>query len=173
MLRPLVESDRDAYLTLLRDSREHLSRWVPLNRPGESNNEFFDRQVARTREGDETGAVWRRVGVLEDGTIIGSFHLNAITRGLTWHADAVWWVGRAWTRRGLATEGVTAMLEYGLEDPPRGLGLHAVHAGIDPENTASRRLVERLCFHPDPSQRSHLLVGHEWRTHDFFVKHAA
>ncbi len=172
-LRPLLPSDRCAFLALVRDSRELLTPWIPLNRVGEDDDAFFDRQLGSAREGDEAGHAWRRVGVLGDGAIVGAFHLNAITRGLGWHADAVWWVGAPHTRRGLGTEGVTAMLEYALSDPPTGLGLHAVHAGIDPENVGSRRLVERLGFREDPTQRSELQVGSEWRSHDFFVKSAA
>ncbi len=172
-LRPLTEGDRRAFLALVGASREHLTPWIPLHRAGESDDAFFDRQLAGAREGDQTGSAWRRVGVLGDGVIIGAFNLNAITRGLSWYADAVWWVGREHTRLGLASEGVTAMLEYALTDPPTGLGLHAVHAGIDPENVGSRRLVERLGFREDASQRSDLQVGSEWRSHDFFVKRAA
>ena len=172
-LRPLVEADRGAFLALVRGSREHLTPWVPLHAPGESDDAYFDRQLERCRSGDASGESWRRVGALRDGTLVGVFNLNAITRGLSWYADAVWWIGRAYTRRGLATEGVSAMLEFALSDPPAGLGLHAVHAGIDPENTPSRRLVERLGFVEDPTQRSHLQVGSQWRTHDFFVKRAA
>ncbi len=172
-LRPLVEADREAFLTLVSESRSHLTPWVPLNGAGESDEAYFDRQLARRRAGDETGEAWRRIGVLEDGSIIGAFNLNAITRGLSWHADAVWWVGRDFTRRGLATEGVRAMLRFALSDPPAGLGLHAVHAGVDPENTVCQRMVERLGFCEDPSQRSHLQVGSAWRMHDFFVKSAA
>lgn len=172
-LRPLTEGDRRAYLALVNDSREHLTPWIPLNAEGESDDAYFDRQLERCSSGDQSGEAWRRVGALEDGTLVGAFNLNAITRGLSWHTDAVWWIGREHTRRGLASEGVSAMLEYALGDPPMGLGLHAVHAGIDPENVGSRRLVERLGFSQDASQRSHLQVGREWRTHDFFVKHAA
>ncbi|MFI4896368.1 MAG: GNAT family N-acetyltransferase [Phycisphaerales bacterium JB059] len=172
-LRPLVESDREAFIRLVRTSLDHLTPWVPLHNPGESDDAFFDRQLAHARTGDETGQAWRRVGALADGRLVGAFHLNAITRGLSWHADAVWWVGAAHTRRGLASEGIGAMLRYALGDPPEGLGLHAVHAGIDPENVASRRLVEKLGFTEDRSQRSHLQVGSDWRAHDFFVKHAA
>jgi ribosomal-protein-alanine N-acetyltransferase len=172
-LRPLLESDREAYIRLLRDSLDHLTPWVPLHNPGESDDAFFDRQLEHARQGDETGQAWRRVGVLSDGRLVGVFNLNAITRGLSWHADAVWWIGVGHTRQGLASEGISAMLRYALGAPPEGLGLHAVHAGIDPENIPSRRLVEKLGFTEDPSQRSHLLVGEDWRAHDFFVKHAA
>ena len=172
-LRPLREADRGAFLDLVRSSAGHLTPWVPLHQPGETDDAYFDRQLERAREGDATGQAWRRVGVLADGTLAGVFNLNAITRGLSWHADAVWWVGSGFTRRGLGAEGVNAMLSYAMGDPPGGLGLHAVHAGVDPENTASRRLVEKLGFTQDPTQRSHLQVGREWRTHDFFVKRAA
>ncbi len=172
-LRPLTPRDRGEFLRAVRDSREHLTPWVPLNRPGEPDDAFFDRQLAAAIEGDRTGASWRRVGVLEDGRIVGTFHLNAISRGLDWWADATWWIARAHTRKGLATEGVRAMLAYAMQQPPEGLGLHAVHAGIDPENQASLRLVQSLGFAHDPAQTSHLQVGEQWRRHEFYIKRAA
>jgi len=172
-LRPLRPTDRQEYLRVVRASREHLAPWIPLNQAGESDDAFFDRQLAAAADGDRTGACWRRVGVLADGSIAGSFHLNAITRGLGWWADATWWVAAELTGRGLATEGVRAMLEYALRDPPVGLGLHAVHAGVDPENEPSRRLVEKLGFVHDPAQCSHLKVGEDWRRHEFYIKRAA
>ncbi len=172
-LRPLRPADRDEYLRVVRASREHLRRWVPLNEAGETHDEFFDRQLAAASEGDRTGLCWRRIGVLGDGSIAGAFNLNAISRGLEWWADATWWVSRAHTGRGLASEGVGAMLEFALGDPPRGLGLHAVHAGVDPDNTPSRRLVEKLGFAHDPGQSSHLQVGRDWRRHEFYIRRAA
>ncbi|MEZ6242000.1 MAG: GNAT family protein [Phycisphaerales bacterium] len=172
-LRPLRPADRGEYLRVVRASRAHLTAWIPLNDPGESDDAFFDRQLAAALDGDKTGACWRRVGVLDDASIVGAFHLNAISRGLNWWADATWWIAAAWTRHGLATEGVGAMLGYAMSDPPRGLGLRCIHAGVDPRNAPSRRLVEKLGFTHDPSQASHLKVGDAWRHHEFYVKSAA
>lgn len=172
-LRPLFESDRESYTRAVRESEARVGPYVPLRELGESDDVMFERQLRAAAEGDQNGSNWRRVGVLADGTIAGAFHLNAISRGLSWWADATWWIREGLTGRGLATEGITAMLEFALNDPPSGLGLHAVHAGVDPDNVASLRLVEKLGFVHDPEQCSHIRVGGEWKRHEFYVVRAA
>jgi ribosomal-protein-alanine N-acetyltransferase len=62
-------------------------------------------------------------------------------------------------RQGIATEAVTAMLDfcYGA------LGLHRVQALIHPDNTASRALVEKLGFREEGLLRYSPRVGEAWR----------
>ncbi len=168
-LRPLVESDRAGFLEVVRANESHLEHSIPLYEPGETPDAYFDRMCLAAADGDARGNAWRRVGVLDDGTIAGCFHLNAISRGLAWEADAAWWIAREQTGRGLATEGVRAMLDHAFEPLPTGLGLHAVHCGIGPENHASRRVAEKCGFRLVPDRQSYLKVGQRWVLHDFFI----
>jgi len=172
-LRPLLASDRGAFLDVVRRSRDHILPWVPLHRPGETDDAYFERQLQACADGDRTGACWRRVGVLEGGEIVGVFNLNAISRGLDWGADVSVWVGAEHAGRGLALEGARALIDHAFAALPRGLGLHRLHGGIDPRNHASRRLAERLGFAHDPAQRSHIMVGDAWRVHEFYTRTAA
>lgn len=168
-LRPLLSIDRGPFLELVRTSWEHLSPWVPLAESGESDDAFFDRQVRLCAQGDADGSAWRRVGVLDDGGLVGMFNLNAISRGLSWEADAAWWLGVDHLGRGLASEGVSAMLRHALTPAPGGLGLFGVHCGIAPLNEASRRVAERCGFVHQPGKHSYLKVGGRWAYHEFFL----
>jgi [ribosomal protein S5]-alanine N-acetyltransferase len=47
-----------------------------------------------------------------------------------------------WWGQGIMTEAMSAVLAFGFNT----MGLHSIEAQIDPENTASRRLLERLGF---------------------------
>jgi len=58
-------------------------------------------------------------------------------------------------RQGIATEAVAAMLGFCFGE----LGLHRVQAFIDPDNTASRMLAERLGFRCEGLLRDNLRVG--------------
>ena len=62
-------------------------------------------------------------------------------------------------RQGLATEAVSAMLDFCFSE----LGLHRVQAFIHPDNTASGTLVEKLGFHCEGLLRDNLPVGDVWR----------
>ena len=63
-------------------------------------------------------------------------------------------------RQGIATEAVSAMLDFCFGE----LGLHRVQAFIHPDNTASRALVEKLGFRCEGLLRDNLRVGDVWRS---------
>ncbi len=168
LIRPLKESDRTPFLSAIEASRVHLKRWIPLHNPGESNDEFFDRQWSLAQVGDRQGGSWRRVGVAPDGRIVGGFNLNAIARGLQSSADANWWIASEFLRQGYGKEGVDAMLRNAFADLPVGLGLHTVHAGIAPDNLASIRLARALGFRHESGVQSYLRIGERWELHDIY-----
>jgi [ribosomal protein S5]-alanine N-acetyltransferase len=62
-------------------------------------------------------------------------------------------------RKGIATEAVSAMLDFCFGE----LGLHRVQAFIHPDNTASCKLVEKLGFRCEGQLRDNLRVGDSWR----------
>lgn len=171
VLRPLRESDRDEFLRVIQASRAHLARWSALHRPCESDRALFDRQLAMCREGDERGTAWRRAAFLKDGRLAGCFNLNSIIRGLSFEADANWWVSAELSRQGLGTEGVNALIDHALTDLPRGLGLNLVRASIAPENEVCRRLAANVGLQPT-GEKVWLAVGGRWEKHDVFHRAA-
>jgi ribosomal-protein-alanine N-acetyltransferase len=72
-------------------------------------------------------------------------------------------------RQGIATEAVTAMLDFCFGE----LGLHRLEAFIHPENQPSLRLIERLGFRREGLLRDHLRVGDEWRDDALYALLAA
>ena len=62
-------------------------------------------------------------------------------------------------RRGIATEAVSAMLDFCFGE----LRLHRVQAFTHPDNIASRKLVEKLGFRREGLLRDNLRVGDDWR----------
>jgi ribosomal-protein-alanine N-acetyltransferase len=170
VLRPLREGDRPEFLRVIRASREHLRAYSCLQRAGESDEQVFARQLELCRDGDEHGTAWRRIGVLEDGRIAGAFNLNAITRGLVFEADANWWVSADQARQGLGTEGVTAMVAYGLGDLPHGLGLQRVMAAIMPSNEQGVRTARRVGLKRQGAGRVSIRIGDRWELHEMYER---
>jgi [ribosomal protein S5]-alanine N-acetyltransferase len=68
-------------------------------------------------------------------------------------------------RNGIATEAVSAMLDFCFGE----LHLHRVQALIQPDNTASRKLVEKLGFRSEGLLRDNLRVGEAWRDEMLFA----
>ena len=62
-------------------------------------------------------------------------------------------------RQGIATEAVSAMLDFCFGE----LGLHRAQAFMHPDNAASIALVEKLGFCREGLLRDHLRVGDFWR----------
>jgi RimJ/RimL family protein N-acetyltransferase len=68
-------------------------------------------------------------------------------------------INPACRRQNIATEAVSAMLDYCFDE----LGLRRVQALIQPDNTASRALAEKLGFCCEGLMRDNLRVGDVWR----------
>ncbi len=64
----------------------------------------------------------------------------------------------AWGR-GIATETVRALLGFGF----RSIGAHRIYALVDPENTASQRLLARIGFRLEGHLRKDAFIRGEWR----------
>lgn len=150
-------------------SRSALDRWAPLHRPGENDDELFDRQVALARAGEAHASAMRRAAWYE-GRIAGGFNITAITRGLQFEADVNWWIRSDLTRMGLGREGLSALLAVAFAPLPQGLGLQRVLAAIRPDNLWSVRLAERAGFQRLSGQRGTMLVGGRWEPHDLYAR---
>lgn len=70
---------------------------------------------------------------------------------------------RDWWGRGIGAELARALVAFGFGK----LGAHRIYAGINPENPASCRLLERLGFRLEGHQRQDLFARGEW--HDSLV----
>jgi ribosomal-protein-alanine N-acetyltransferase len=121
--------------------------------------------------GEASATAMRRVAFL-DGRLIGAFNLNTIARGLEPVGDANWWVSAEAAGRGLATEGLIAMVEHALADLPAGLGLWSVRAWITRDNAASVRVAAKAGFRRAGDERSYLQTGEQWVMHDLYERRA-
>jgi len=168
VLRPLAESDRAAFVSLVEESLDHLSPWLPVLADGTGPEAFFEQELERGLEAARRGHAARFVAEIR-GQIVGSFALTNITRGLSFQADASWWVGKAYLRRGHARQGLGKLLRVAFEDAPEGLGLTRVIATIAPENEASLRLARSFGFRRLEREDHHLRIGPVWKRHLCFA----
>lgn len=169
-LRPITIDDRDEFLRVIRQSRQHLARFSPLHLPGEADLALFDRQLSLAAAGEASGSAFRRIATDHLGRIVGAFNLNNITRGMEWAADCNWWVAADQTRRGYAVEGVTAIVQHALAELPFGLGLSRVAAYIQRRNTPSIKTALRAGFIRAGDECSYVQTGGNWDLHDLYIR---
>jgi ribosomal-protein-alanine N-acetyltransferase len=170
LLRPLSAGDRDAYVLMHARSDSHFRPWeASLQDPG-SPELRFERELARAEADAASGQGHRCVALLEDGRMAGVFSLTQIFRGSFLSCYAGWKVAADCTGRGLATEGVVALLDLAFAPAPVGLGLHRVQANVIPENRASVRVAQKAGFRLEGTARAYLHVGGRWQDHLMFAK---
>jgi ribosomal-protein-alanine N-acetyltransferase len=166
LVRPLRPDDRAEYLRVLAVSDALHAPWNPRAPAELSPSDLFDRGLARVHE----GSCVRFVGILADGRIGGFFNLNELVRGPFQNAYAGWSVNAEVAGTGIATEGVTALLDLAFAAAPDGVGLHRVQANVVPRNVRSVRVAEKCGFRREGLALRYLQIAGVWEDHLMFAK---
>jgi len=169
VLRPLAESDHDEYVRMHEVSAEHFRPWFPAP-DGRSIDDRFSEALVLTRRGLEAGTEARLAAFDADGALLGTFSLSQIFRRVFQNAYAGWAVSAEHIGRGIATEGVTALLDLAFTPEPLGLGLHRVQANIIPSNVASVRVAEKAGFRLEGHAKEYLKIDGRWQDHLMYAK---
>ena len=172
VLRPLRPEDRAEYVRIEREGRDHFRPWVATPPEGDTPERAFERELERSITDRAAGTGERRAAELADGRIAGLFALSQIFRGAFLSAYAGWRVAADCTGRGLATEGVVALLDLAFAPEPLGLGLHRVQANVIPGNAASLRVAEKAGFRREGVALRYLKIDGRWQDHVMFAKTA-
>ena len=101
---------------------------------------------------------------LEDsGKIVGSFHISGIIRGWFQSAYLSYNVFSPYQRRGYMREGLQLVLEEAFGP----LNLHRLEANVQPDNSASLRLIEQAGFINEGYSKAYLNIGGlGWKDHE-------
>ncbi len=129
--------DADAFRPISSDPE--VMRYINGGRPWteEELAEFIARQM---RHAESWGfCLWRMVQK-SDGATIGFCGLQPLGIGLRNEVEIGWWLARRCWGQGLATEAARSVMEYAF----RSVGLERVIAIAQPENGASRRVMEKI-----------------------------
>jgi RimJ/RimL family protein N-acetyltransferase len=156
LLRDFVEADWEAVHGYAR--LPEVVRYMPWGPNTEQDTRDFvgralTAQAAAPRASFELAVIWR-----ESGRLIGGCGLTVQSKlhrvgeiGYCLHPD--FW------GRGCAAEAAGALLALGFEP----LQLHRIQASCDPENRASRRVLEKLGMQLEGRLRQNLLLRGQWR----------
>lgn len=145
---------RAEFLAAVKRSSKLHGHWASPPRTAKA----FDRNLARFRSGRHVG-YWV---LTETGELAGVININEIVRGIFQSGYLGYYAFVPHERRGYMTAGLRAVVSEAL----RKLRLHRLEANIQPDNGASRRLVERLGFRREGFSARYLKIGGKWRDHE-------
>ncbi|WP_420431303.1 GNAT family N-acetyltransferase [Hyphobacterium sp.] len=163
ILRAPRAEDYEAWAKLRAASRRHTEPWEPAWTEDELTRTAYRGRLRRYDMDwrDGRGApffIIRKEGRL----LVGACNLNNIRRGVMQSADIGYWIGTPYIRRGFARQAIRRVLAFAWSD----LQLNRVEAAVQPQNTASRQLLEEIGFVFEGRARGLLNIAGEWRDHD-------
>jgi ribosomal-protein-alanine N-acetyltransferase len=165
-LRDLVYADREAFLEMVRESRDLHRPWTyPPERPDQ-----FDDLVSRTVRDDFKCLAAVLVG---NGDLVGIFTVSQIVRGYFQSAYLGYYANARHAGKGLMAESMRLVLDHAFGP----LSLHRLEANIQPGNAPSIALARGAGFRLEGYSPRYLLIGGRWRDHERYAitadEHAA
>ena len=119
----------------------------------------YQAYVARSGKDDFQSVLIRRN---EDAALVGLANLSAIQRGNLQSAYLGFYAFVPYAGLGYMTEGLILVLRHAFGE----LSLHRVEANVQPANTASLALVERVGFQREGFSPRYLRIAGAWRDHE-------
>jgi len=157
-LRDLVLADCDAFLRMVRDSRELHRPWTY---PPERADQFED-LVSRTSRDDFACLV---TTLADDGDLVGVFTVSQIVRGYFQSAYLGYYANARHAGKGLMSESMALVLDHTFGP----LALHRLEANIQPGNQPSVALARAAGFRLEGYSPRYLLIGGRWRDHERYA----
>jgi ribosomal-protein-alanine N-acetyltransferase len=167
-LRPLRMRDASAWVESRHYNLEWLRPWeaTPPGGPGifGMSRPVFSAMTRRLRSDARSGRALPFV-VLVDDRFAGQLNVAGVVRGSMESAHIGYWVDQRVAGRGVMPTAVALAVDHCFNS----VGLHRIEVNIRPENTASRRVVEKLGFRDEGIRQRYLHISGEWRDHMTFA----
>jgi ribosomal-protein-alanine N-acetyltransferase len=157
--------DYQEWADLREASRAYLTPWEPTWAADELSRGSYRYKLRRyTEDARDDKAYALFVFRAADDALLGGVTLSNVRRGVAQMASCGYWMAQGFAGRGYTTAGVRAMLGYAFDD----LALHRVEAACQPDNIASRRVLEKAGFTHEGAARAYLKINGHWRDHLLF-----
>jgi ribosomal-protein-alanine N-acetyltransferase len=163
-VRPLRLRDARHWVRARRSSASWLSPWE-VTPPGQrevptASVSTYIATLGRLRA-DAAAGNTMPFGIVVDGELVGQVTVGNLGREPREVAYVGYWIDRGYAGRGITPRALALVLDHAFATLP----LPRVEANIQPENDASRRVVEKLGFRLDVLRPGHLHVAGAWRDH--------
>ncbi len=158
--------DYEAWAKLRSASRAHTEPWEPAWTADELSKGAFRRRIERYDADRNAGTGYPFfVTRSKDDVLLGACNLNNVRRGVLQSADIGYWIGTPYVRKGFTRAAVRRVLAFAFDE----LRLHRIEAACQPNNKASRTLLEGVGFSHEGLSRSYLNIAGEWRDHERYA----
>jgi ribosomal-protein-alanine N-acetyltransferase len=170
-LRPLRMRDAAAWSEVRIRNEQWLSPWEgrPESQPpstwAERHSPVVFTAMLRTLRRESRAGRSLPLAVTYDGRLAGQVTASNVVRGAFDSAAVGYWVDGALAGRGVLPTALALLVDHCFT----AVGLHRIEANIRPENTASRRVVEKLGFREEALHLRFLFIDGAWRDHLSFA----
>ena len=164
LLRPYRRADAAAWSASRLVNEEWLARWEPtpprgswadLNSPAAFRSVYRElRRVARAGQAMPFAVCYR-------DHVVGQVTLGNIVRRAFCSGYVGYWIDSRYAGRGLIPVALALVVDHAFSQG----GLHRIEVNIRPENSASRRVVEKLGFREEAYHARYLHIDGGWRDH--------
>ena len=164
-LRLPEHGDWRAWAALREVSAAHLMPWEPVWAHDHLTRRAFTNRVYWAQRAEAQGTALPFLLIRrQDQAVLGAITLDNIRRGPSQSGTLGYWIGRNFAGRGYGTAAVQAMVGWAFSE----LNLHRVEAACVPDNTASRRVLEKSGFQLEGQARAYLKINGAWADHLLF-----
>jgi len=167
LLRPYRRSDADAWSQVRRRNHAWLAPWesAPMGTWHELNSRATFRIIYRDqRRSARRGETMPFAVCLTDAgqsRFVGHLNLGTIVRRAFCSGHIGYWVDSSVAGRGVIPTALALAVDHAFSAG----GLHRVEVNIRPENTPSRRVVEKLGFREEAYHPRYMHIDGAWRDH--------
>jgi ribosomal-protein-alanine N-acetyltransferase len=170
-LRPLRVRDATSWSEVRIRNEGWLSPWEgrPESQPPASwadrhSPVVFTAMLRNVRKDSRAGRTLP-LAITYEGRLAGQLTASNVIRGAFDSASVGYWVDSAVAGRGVLPTALAMLVDhcFGV------VGLHRIEANIRPENTASRRVVDKLGFREEAVHLRYLFIDGDWRDHLSFA----
>ena len=162
-IRPLRARDAHAWREVRLANEDWLLRWEPSSPLSwrERNAGPAFRAMVRTLHRQARAGQAMPFAITYDGRLAGQLTIGNIIRGSFQSGYAGYWVDGRLAGRGIMPTALALAVDHCF-GPAQ---LHRIEVNIRPENTASRRVVEKLGFREEGFHERLLFINGSWCDH--------
>jgi ribosomal-protein-alanine N-acetyltransferase len=162
-LRPIRMSDASRWREIRVRNAPWLRPWEPTNPETPLHRSSLGPYVSlvRTMRREARQGVALPWVVTYGGEFAGQLTIGSIVWGSSRSGQIGYWIDERFAGRGI----IPTVLAMAVDHCFGVVGLHRLEASIRPENTASRRVVEKLSFRDEGVRVRQLHINGAWRDH--------